>query len=119
DSADSPVATASGNAAGAVVATTPAAAAARIRRLIAAPLPLGRAAAAGTCLGEPSGLVAEQGHHAALRGVIEVVAVRHPLAGVGGIEVAGHLLPGWTITVSLRGPAGPAWKVCPWMCMGG
>src|SRR6266571_7868726 len=39
-------------------------------------------------------LIAEPGHHAALGGVVEVVAVRHPLAGVGGVEVAGDLLAG-------------------------
>ena len=37
-------------------------------------------------------LVAEHGHHAALGGVVKVVAVRHPLAGIAGVEVIGHLL---------------------------
>src|SRR6266576_7017868 len=40
------------------------------------------------------GLVAEHGHHAALGGVVEVVAVGHPLAGAGGVEVAEDLLTG-------------------------
>ena len=64
------------------------------------------------------GLVGEGRHHAGL-GVVDVVAVGHPLAGVVGVEVdVERLCMGRTMTVSLRAPPPATAKVCPCTCIG-